>query len=111
MPYKEKEIEKIYWTMGEVSEMLDLTFAQIRLWEKEFDIFNLKKNKKGDRYFTKKDIENLRLIKYLLKEKKYTIKGAREKIKSGHAESDADFQTVETLKKIRTFLVELRSNL
>ena len=43
MPYKEKEIEKIYWSIGEVSEMLDLSFAQIRLWEKEFDVFNLKK--------------------------------------------------------------------
>lgn len=46
MPYKEKEIEKIYWSIGEVSEMLDLSFAQIRLWEKEFDVFNLKKIKK-----------------------------------------------------------------
>ena len=56
MPYKEKEIEKVYWSMREVSELLGLTFAQLRLWEKEFDVFNLKKNKKGDRYFTKKDI-------------------------------------------------------
>ncbi|MFI5172026.1 MAG: MerR family transcriptional regulator, partial [Chitinophagales bacterium] len=81
MPYKEREIEKIYWSIGEVSEMLDITFAQIRLWEKEFDIFNLKKNKKGDRYFKKADIENLKLVKYLLKEKKYTIKGVKEKLK------------------------------
>ncbi|MEZ5013134.1 MAG: MerR family transcriptional regulator [Chitinophagales bacterium] len=80
MPYKEREIEKVYWSMGEVSDQLGLSFAQLRLWEKEFDVFHLKKNKKGDRYFTKKDIENLKLIKHLLKEKKYTIKGAKRKI-------------------------------
>ena len=111
MPYKEKEIEKIYWSIGEVSEMLDLSFAQIRLWEKEFDVFNLKKNKKGDRYFTKKDIENLRVIKYMLKEKKYTIKGAREKMKSGGDKADNQYQAVAALKKIRQFLVELKEQL
>ena len=91
--------------------MLELSFAQIRLWEKEFDVFNLKKNKKGDRYFTKKDIENLRVIKYLLKEKKYTIKGAREKLKSSAGKTDTQFQAVEALKKIRQFLTELKEQL
>lgn len=111
MPYKEKEIEKIYWSIGEVSDMLDLSFAQIRLWEKEFDVFQLKKNKKGDRFFTKKDIEQLRLIKYLLKDKKYTIKGARAQLKAGKPETDSKFQSIEALKKIRQFLVELKDQL
>ena len=70
-----------------------------------------KKNKKGDRYFTKKDIENLRVIKYLLKEKKYTIKGAREKMKSGGDKADNQYQAVAALKKIRQFLVELKEQL
>ncbi|MBK7567888.1 MAG: MerR family transcriptional regulator [Bacteroidetes bacterium] len=111
MPYKEKEIEKVYWSIGEVSAMLDISFAQIRLWEKEFTVFDLKKNKKGDRYFAKKDIENLKMIKYLLKEKKYTIKGAQEKLKTGLTKSDNNFQTVEGLKRIREFLVELKEKL
>ncbi len=112
MPYKEKEIEKIYWSIGEVSVMLDLSFAQIRMWEKEFEIFKLKKNKKGDRYFTKVDIENLKMIKYLLKEKKYTIKGVKEKLKTGSLpQTDTHFHTVEALKKIREFLVELKENI
>ncbi|HNI55445.1 MAG TPA: MerR family transcriptional regulator [Chitinophagales bacterium] len=111
MPYKEKEIEKVYWSIGEVAEMLDLSFAQIRLWEKEFDVFQLKKNKKGDRYFTKKDIEQLKLIKFLLKEKKYTIKGAREQLKSKKPQTDSRFQTIEALKKIRQFLVELKEQI
>ncbi len=111
MPYKEKEIEKVYWSIGEVAEMLDLSFAQIRLWEKEFDVFQLKKNKKGDRFFTKKDIEQLKLIKHLLKEKKYTIKGAREQMRSRKPEADSKFHSVEALKKIRQFLVELKDQL
>lgn len=111
MPYKEKEIEKVYWSIGEVADMLDLSFAQIRLWEKEFDVFQLKKNKKGDRFFTKKDIEQLKLIKFLLKDKKYTIKGAREQMRSKKPETDARFQSIEALKKIRQFLVELKEQL
>lgn len=111
MPYKEKEIEKVYWSIGEVAEMLDLSFAQIRLWEKEFDVFQLKKNKKGDRFFTKKDIEQLRFIKHLLKEKKYTIKGAREQIRSRKPGTDSTFHSLESLKKIRQFLVELKDQL
>jgi DNA-binding transcriptional MerR regulator len=67
MPYKEKEIEKIYWSITEVSEMIGLSHSQLRFWEKEFEIFNLKKNKKGDRFYTAKDIENVKMIKYLLK--------------------------------------------
>lgn len=111
MPYKEKEIEKLYWSISEVSEMLGLSQSQLRFWEKEFDNFNLKKNKKGDRFYTTKDIESLKMIKYLLKEKQYTIKGAKEKLKANTETSEQQFQTVETLKKIREFLVQLKDNL
>jgi len=112
MPYKEKEIEKVYWSIGEVAEMLDLSFAQIRLWEKEFDVFHLKKNKKGDRYFTAKDIELLRTIKFLLKDKKFTIKGAREQLhKKQPADAGNRVKTIEALRRIKTFLVELREGI
>lgn len=111
MPYKEKEIEKIYWSITEVSEMTGLSHSQLRFWEKEFEIFNLKKNKKGDRFYTAKDIENVKMIKYLLKEKQYTIKGAKEKLKANTETSQGQFQTVEALKKIREFLVQLKENL
>lgn len=111
MPYKEKEIEKIYWSISEVSELLGLSQSQLRFWEKEFELFNLKKNKKGDRFYTQRDIDTLKMIKYLLKEKQYTIKGAREKIKGNVDSSQDQFQTLETLKKIREFLVQLKSNL
>ncbi len=111
MPYKEKEIEKIYWSISEVSVMLGLSPSQLRFWEKEFEIFHLKKNKKGDRFYTVKDIENLKMIKYLLKEKGYTIKGAKEKLKADTDHSQHEFQAVDTLKKIREFLVQLKDNL
>lgn len=97
--------------MGEVSDQLGLSFAQLRLWEKEFDVFHLKKNKKGDRYFTKKDIENLKLIKHLLKEKKYTIKGAKEKLRNGQDTANAQFEAIQTLQNIRAFLVSLKENI
>jgi len=91
--------------------MLDLSQSQLRFWEKEFEIFNLKKNKKGDRFYTAKDIDTLKMIKYLLKEKQYTIKGAKEKLRSNTASSETQFQTVEALKEIREFLVQLKDNL
>ena len=82
MPYKEKEIEKKYYTIGEVAEMFAVANSLIRFWEKEFDIINPKKNKKGNRRYTKDVIENIKLVYHLVKEKGYTLPGAKEIIKS-----------------------------
>ena len=82
MPYKEKEIEKKYYTIGEVAEMFGVANSLIRFWEKEFDIINPKKNKKGNRRYTKDVIENIKLVYHLVKEKGYTLPGAKEIIKS-----------------------------
>lgn len=111
MPYKEKEIQKLYWTIGEVTKMLGVTHSQLRFWESEFDITLQKKNKKGDRFYRKEDIEHLRRIKYLLKEKGYTIRGAKEKLKQNGDPADVQPETLETLKKIRAFLLTLRGQL
>ena len=62
MPYKEKKIEKLYYSIGEVSEMLDVPISTVRFWENEFDILKPMKNKKGNRLFTPADIKNLRII-------------------------------------------------
>jgi DNA-binding transcriptional MerR regulator len=72
--------EKQYYSIGEVAKMFNLSISNIRFWEQEFDILKPKKNKKGDRFFTKQDIENLKVIHHLLKEKGYTIEGARKKL-------------------------------
>ena len=73
MPYKEKEIEKLYYTIGEVSEMLGLNASQIRYWETEFPSLKPRKDRKGNRLFTKEDIETIKLIHHLVKEKGFTI--------------------------------------
>ena len=81
MPYKEREITKKYFTIGEVANNLNLSTSQIRFWETEFDELNPRKNSKGSRKFTEKDINVLKTIQSLLKNKKFTIDGAKKIIK------------------------------
>ncbi|MDB5112797.1 MAG: MerR family transcriptional regulator, partial [Mucilaginibacter sp.] len=75
MPYKERDISKMYYTMGEVSEMFDVNASLIRFYEKEFDVLKPKKNKKGNRLFTPEDVENLKIIFHLIRDKGYTLNG------------------------------------
>ena len=81
MPYKEKKVEKLYYSIGEVARIFDVNTSLIRFWEKEFDIIKPKKNKKGNRFFTKQDIDNFHLIYHLVKERGMTLNGAKKKIK------------------------------
>ena len=111
MPYKEKEIEKLYYTIGEVSEMLGLNASQIRYWETEFTSLKPKKDRKGNRLFTKEDIEMIKLIHHLVKEKGFTIEGAKSKLKTGNDEAVKKMKVIESLKKIRGFLEEMKEQL
>jgi len=111
MPYKEKEITKLYYSIGEVARMFQVSTSLIRFWESEFDILKPKKNKKGDRFFTQKDVDNLHLIFHLVKERGFTLKGAKLKLKENKEETVVNFEVVQQLKKIREFLVEIRQNL
>jgi DNA-binding transcriptional MerR regulator len=111
MPYKEKKIEKYYYSIGEVADMLGVNTSLIRFWEKNFDIIKPHKNKKGNRYFTKKDIENLKLIYHLVKEQGMTLDGARKKIAAQKEDLAENFNLVESLTKIREMLVEIRDML
>jgi len=111
MPYKEKEIEKLYYPIGEVAEMLHLSTSLIRFWEKEFSILKPRKNRKGDRLFTKKDIENLKIIYHLVKERGYTLKGARQKLKENKSDTVDQLKVTESLQRIRAFLVALKKEL
>ena len=85
MPYKERDINKLYYTMGEITEMFEVNASQIRFYEKEFDILQPKKNKKGNRLFTPEDVENLKIIFHLVNEKGFTLKGAKEQLKSNNS--------------------------
>ena len=111
MPYKEKEIEKRYYTIGEVADDLGVATSLIRFWETEFDVISPKKNRKGNRQFTKEDIKKIKLIYHLVKEKGYTLNGAREFIKSDAHQAMNKIEMIESLKGIRGFLVELKDGI
>ncbi len=111
MPYKDKPIEKLYYSIGEVAKTFDVNISLLRYWEKEFDILKPKKNKKGNRMFTKKDVENLHIIYHLVKERGFTLEGAKNKLKENKSDTIDNIEIVNRLKSIRSFLVELSDQL
>ena len=111
MPYKKPKVEKILFSIGEVSEMFGVNTSNIRFWENEFDILKPHKNAKGNRMFTKEDIENLKIIYHLLKEKGMTIKGAQKKLKDNKEDTFENFEVVKKLQEIRQLLVEIKEEL
>jgi len=110
VPTDEVLFSKQYYTMGEVSEMFRVNQSLLRFWETEFDILQPRKNKKGDRYFRPVDIKNLHLIYHLLRQKKYTIEGAKEFLKK-NKKADERFEVIQRLQEIRTFLLEWKAQL
>lgn len=111
MVLKEREQLKFYYTIGEVSEMLGTNASQLRFWEGEFEQLKVRKNRKGDRLFTLEDIEMLRLIQYLLKEKGFTIEGAKNQLKHHADESANQLKVIDSLRRLRQFLVDLKNEL
>lgn len=111
MPYKEKEITKLYYSIGEVADQFGVNSSLIRFWEKEFDSIKPKKNKKGNRMFTEKDIEQFRLIYHLVKERGYTLQGAKEKLKVNRAGAETNAEIVKKLQDIKAFLLEIKKQL
>jgi DNA-binding transcriptional MerR regulator len=109
MPYKEKIIEKKYFSIGEVAEMLDVATSLIRFWESEFDIIRPKKNRKGNRQFTREDIDNVKLIFHLVKEKGYTLQGAKDLLKNGNDALKEKIEIIDSLKRVKNFLQEIRA--
>ncbi|HEY6901415.1 MAG TPA: MerR family transcriptional regulator [Puia sp.] len=110
IPNDEVLYSKQYYTMGEVSEMFRVNQSLLRFWETEFKILQPKKNKKGDRYFRPIDIKNLHLIYHLLRQKKYTIEGAKEFLKK-NKKAEERFEVIRRLQEIRTFLLEWKAQL
>ena len=111
MPYKEKKVEKLYYSIGEVAEMLEVPVSTIRFWENEFDILKPMKNKKGNRLFTPADIRNLRLLHHLVKEEGMTLAGAKKKLSEKFTEKDYKFEINESLQKIKSMLLDIRDNI
>jgi DNA-binding transcriptional MerR regulator len=102
--------QKLYYSIGDVAAMFNENTSLIRYWENEFAILKPKKNKKGDRFFRPEDIKNLKMIYHLLRERKYTIEGAKEFLKNNKAAGEKH-EMIESLKKVKSFLIELKSNL
>ncbi len=102
---------KVYYTMGEVSEMFDVNPSLIRFWEQKFDILKPDKNKKGNRLFTPTDVENLKLIYHLVKEEGMTLAGAQKRIKQNPEGLKRDMEIVDRLQRLKTLLLEVRQEL
>ena len=105
------EDSKLYYSISEVSAMFNVNASLIRFWEKEFDIIKPKKNAKGNRLFTQQDIDNIALIHHYVKERRLTLEGARQKIRENRDDAEHNLQIVQSLKNIRTMLLELKDNL
>lgn len=111
MAYREKEIERLYYSIGEVAEMLQVTASQIRYWETEFSLLKPRKDRKGNRLFTKEDIQTIKLIHHLLREKGLTIEGAKAHLKTSTVLTKKNFKVIDELKEVKKFLEELRDQL
>ena len=105
------QLTKVYYSISEVANMFDVNTSLIRFWEKEFDIIKPKKNKKGNRLFTKEDVKNYQLIYYLVKERGYTLKGAKDKIKGNKNAVVNQQMVVQKMSKIKAFLLQLKEEL
>lgn len=107
----ETKNRKIYYTMGEVAEMFDVNHSLIRFWEQKFDILKPHKNKKGNRLFTPQDVENLKLIYHLVKERGMTLAGAQKRIKENREGISRDMEIVDRLLGIKAILMEIKQEL
>ena len=110
VPADEELFTKSYYTIGKVATMFKVNQSLIRFWENEFDVLKPKKNGKGDRLFRPEDVKNLKLIYTLLRERKYTLEGAKDFIKK-NKKVDEKFEMIEKLKKLKSFLLELKATL
>ncbi|HVX26836.1 MAG TPA: MerR family transcriptional regulator [Parafilimonas sp.] len=111
IPDDETLAQKQYYSITEVAEWFHVNSSLLRFWEKEFDILKPRKNRKGDRMFRPEDIKNLRIIYYLLRQQKYSMEGAKQFLKDNQKRAEMQTRLVETLTKLRSFLLELKSNL
>jgi DNA-binding transcriptional MerR regulator len=111
VPYKKPKIEKVFYSIGEVADMFGVNTSNIRFWEKEFDILKPHKNAKGNRMFTPEDLENLKIIYHLLKERGMTIRGAQMKLKGNKEDIVQNYEVISRLQTIRQMLVDIKEEL
>jgi DNA-binding transcriptional MerR regulator len=110
VPDDEILFQKQYYSIGEVATMFGVNTSLIRFWENEFDILEPRKNRKGDRFFKPADIKNLQLIYDLLRRRKFTMEGAKDYLKK-NKQADERYAMIQSLQKLRSFLLELKAHL
>ena len=103
--------EKLYYSIGEVAEAFKVNTSLIRFWEKEFDVLQPKKNAKGNRRFTPEDVQNLKLIYNLVKERGYTLEGAKTYLKEQNQKSLNDFDIITKLERVKNELIKIKNQL
>jgi DNA-binding transcriptional MerR regulator len=103
--------EKRYYGIGEVAMAFDVNTSLIRFWEKEFDVLQPKKNAKGNRKFTPKDIKNLELIYHLVKERGFTLEGAKLHLKENRQQTMDTFEIIRKLERVKAELIKIKDQL
>lgn len=103
--------EKRYYSIGEVAEAFGVNTSLLRFWEKEFDVIKPKKNAKGNRKFTQEDIKNLELIYHLVKERGFTLEGAKTHLKEEKQKTLNNFEIIRKLEFLKTELVKIKNHL
>jgi DNA-binding transcriptional MerR regulator len=103
--------EKRYYSIGELARAFNVNASLIRFWDKEFDVLKPKKNAKGNRMFTPEDVKNLQLIYHLVKERGFTLEGAKVHLKEGQKKTLDKFDIIRKLEAIKTNLINLKNEL
>lgn len=103
--------QKLYYSIGEVAKAFDVNQSLIRFWDKEFDILKPKKNAKGNRMFTPEDIKNLKLIFHLVKERGFTLEGAKTHLKENQKKTLDKFEIISKLETVKAELLALKNSL
>ena len=111
MPYKEQETVKLFYSIGEVAGMFNVNTSLVRFWEKEFEIIKPQKNKKGNRLFTQDDVDNFYIIYHLVKERGFTLQGAKAKLVQNKSDTVDNIEIVKALTKVRDFLLEVKKEM
>lgn len=101
--------QKLYYSIGEVAKAFDVNQSLIRFWDKEFDILKPKKNAKGNRMFTPEDIKNLKLIFHLVKERGFTLEGAKTHLKENQKKTLDKFEIISKLETVKAELLALKN--
>lgn len=103
--------DKRYYSMGELAKAFDVNASLIRFWDKEFDILKPKKNAKGNRMFTPEDVKNLQLIYHLVKERGFTLEGAKTHLKVGQKKTLDSFDIISKLEVVKAQLTQIKNEL